>query len=177
MPLEKRNGDFHCFCDNKLANEGISETWGHTFETKLDNTKTNNTEGDYCKDWLMDVATMYAAEGLVPFFIVLFNVVVELIIFGLSFTRRPSNDTLAITQTASSIFVFQFMNMGLSLIFTVINLKIKNADAFIRLLDGEYDDFNVAFYTKVGPQYIALMFFQLLSPHILPFIYVCCKRS
>lgn len=150
-PVDKRNGDFHCFCVDQVNQNGYYDTWYFQFKNKLTNADGVLDSGDYCKEWIQDLGMGYASEGLAPFLIVLFNIIGEIVVYLLADFRRPVNDNHQMISSMTSIAVYQFLNMGLCLIFATVNLKFKDADHFIGFLDGEFDDFNVGFYLKVAP--------------------------
>jgi len=105
---------------------------------------------------------------MVPFVLIVMNLVWEIFVLLLAETRKPVDETENMKNTISSISIFQLLTMVLIIPAVNLNVKLEGADAFLGILDGKFDDYNTRFFMHCAPQLLALVFFQLLVPHFIP---------
>ena len=158
----KRTGDFHCFCKNLLALEGVKKM--EQFLFPLD-------RATHCREWYQRYLLIIVVIGGIAVLITVGNIVIELLVMYGSHLTRPVNKQTIISDAVRTSSWIQFINLGLVLL--VINLKVKlssNLKLPAGIFNGAYEDFSSMWYIDVGTQIMLSMLLEICAPHSVPLV-------
>lgn len=164
----------HCYCFNKLIElktDVIDVSFKDVSPNKDDNTK-------YCQDWLVVYGFSQTLVYTTSVITVTLNMIITYIIrfFGEYEGHHTQNDKTTVTFYRITLLLF----INTSIITLLVNMDLyadgtKNLLTFLNILNGEYPDFDSAWYAQVGTSLSFTLLLGIFTPHGSYFFFAFLK--
>lgn len=164
-------GAMHCYCFNEMFKKYNRNTIDITF-TDID----ENDEVLHCKDWFTAYSYSTAIKQGAPIIISIINVLASTIfsILGEFEKKYTKNDQTM--STFIKITILQYFNIAVVILLVAFDIKLDILNAF-GILVGDYTDFSVDWYRKIGATLSMTILINSVSPHISPIMKPIMKAT
>lgn len=153
----------HCYCLDHMKIEFKKQNFD---ALDIQFTEYNKTDTEkYCLDWFENFVLQKGMVVGTSVVIAIINVITCTIFERtVSFERKHTinDETMAQFQR---ITIIQFINIGVVILLINFDLLDGELLGFIPLLNGEYKDFTVHWYSQVGKTLCLTLFINIFSPH------------
>jgi hypothetical protein len=119
----------------------------------------------YCNEWFIAFSTTQALKYGAPIVIAVINFIVTVIFDHLGdFQKSPSvNDRTQ--STFQKLTIIQYFNIAVLTLIINMRVRWKLIEGW-PVLNGDYQDFNVAWYKNIGAQLTFTLFINAFTPHL-----------
>lgn len=127
----------------------------------------------YCNDWLYTYLYQRLIIVGTSLVVVSINVVASMVLqYSVHLEKRETYNQEAFTQF-KKLLLLQFFNIGMIVLIINFDFTPKDQDGqnklflgFLPIFNGEFEDFNSAWYSKVGKTLCLTLLINIFTPHI-----------
>jgi hypothetical protein len=145
---------------------------------------------DYCEDFIYKYTSSIGIRFAASFGVVVVNFFLRIVLTLLSKFERSSSINKEIVKNMMQLFIAMYINTSYVVLFVNANFQdlvfVKDLAFKKYLFNGDYDDLERFWFTKVGSTFVTTMLISIASPNLL-YIFLfypigackrrCCWRS
>jgi len=155
---------YQCFCDGLRKNQGL-------YATLFTDFNTTTREGDFihgrvCSYWLFGKVEVKIIKLFISVMIVAFNYILRFFIIKLVVWIGKKTISQQMNTIMIYIFFSQFINTALILLCVHSNFENTQVPILNEYANGQFPDFTMEWYFKVGAIFAQTLFIMSLSPFI-----------
>ncbi|KAF0697360.1 Aste57867_11946 [Aphanomyces stellatus] len=160
-----------CYCKASLLSSSLTATMNIEF---VDHTTGQSAK--YCDTWGTQYLTIQALMVASVLIVVIINACLTPLLQYLVLKQKSHTRSGVIVATVNKIFITQFFNTALIVLFLNANMDdvmaSRNSASIngVQIFTGKYSDFTVAWYNDVGVSLMLTMLINMVSPHAGIFI-------